>query len=190
MTATQTNNTKIPAGYERAAELAKAVSDTNAELHEWLQLIREEQRKAGRRRLPGLKRRVAAASAARDEMREHIEAHPEEYEKPRTRALHGVKFGLRQLPGRLEIDAESAIPLIRRFFPERYKDLVKTTTRLQAAALKALKPAELARIGGRIVELGDEVVIAIPKSPVDKLAEALMADLDDKSGEAGGGEAA
>ena len=184
MTATETNNTKTPQGYEREAELAKAVADTRAALCERVELIREVQRKAGRRLLPGFKARLAAYAAARDAMREDIEAHPEKYEKPRTRALHGVKFGLRQLPGRLEIDVESAIPLIRKFFPDRYKALVKTTTRLQAAPLKALKPAELARIGGRIVELGDEVVIAIPKSPIDRLVEALLEDLDDESGEA------
>ncbi len=170
---------RVPAGYEHAAALAQAYCDAHESLRERVEEIKERQRKAGQRLLPGLKRRVAIASAARDDLHAYIERHPELFEKPRTRALHGVKLGLRQLPGRLEIDAESAVPLIRKFFPERYKELVKTTTRLQAAPLKALKPAELARIGGRIAELGDEVVIAVPKSAVDRLVEALLADLDE-----------
>ena len=190
MTATQTNNTKIPAGYERSAELAKACSDTHADLCKQVAEIQEIQRKAGSRKLPGLKRKIAAYSAARDAMREDVEAHPELWEKPRTRALHGVKVGMRQLPGKLVIDEAAAPGLIKRFLPDHYKALVKVETKLVKAAVKNLKPAMLERIGGRIAELGDEVVIAVPKSAVDKLVEALLADLDDKSGDAPGGEAA
>ena len=73
--------------------------------------------------------------------------------------------------------------------PERYKALVKVETKLVKGAIKNLPPAMLARIGGQIVDLGDETVIAIPKSAVDRLVEALLADLDDKSGEAPGGAA-
>ncbi|MDE0109932.1 MAG: hypothetical protein OXN96_19170 [Bryobacterales bacterium] len=174
-----TANDKIPKGYEETAALALAVFNTHEDLRERIELIQERQRTAGKRLLPGLKRKIAAHSAARDELREHIEASPDLFEKPRTRALHGVKAGLRQQPGKLEIDAEAAPGLIRKFMPERYKALVKVETKLQAAPLKNLKPAELARIGGRIVDLGDEVVISIPKSPVEKLVEALLEDLDD-----------
>lgn len=178
-----TANDKIPKGYEETARLALAVFKSDEALRKQAESIKEAQRAAARPLLPGLKRKAATASAKRDALREHIKTHPERFEKPRTRALHGVKLGLRQLPGRLEIDAEAAIPLIRRFFPERFKALVKTTTRLQAAPLKALKPAELARIGGEIVELGDEVVISVAKSDVDKLVETLLEDLDDDSKE-------
>ena len=190
MTATETNNTKIPQGYERAAELAKAYFEAHESLRERLDEIRERQIQAGRRLLPGLKQRAAAASAARDELREYIEARPELFERPRTRALHGVKLGRRQLPGRLVIDEAAAPGLIKRFLPDHYKALVKVETKLVKAAIKNLKPAMLERIGGQIAELGDETVIAVPKSAVDKLVEALLADLDDKSGEAGGGGAA
>ena len=179
-----TANDKIPKGYEELAALAKASFDSREAVRKQAELIKERQRAAARPLIPGLKRKIATASADRDALREYVKAHPERFEKPRTRALHGVKVGLRQLPGRLEIDAEAAIPLIRRFFPERYKTLVKTTTRLQAAPLKALKPAELARIGGRIVELGDEVVISVAKSDIDNLVETLLGDFDEEPEEA------
>ena len=186
---TQVKAAKIPAGYERIADLAKADFEAHESLRERVDEIRERQMQAGRRLLPGLKQRAAAASAARDELREYIEARPELFERPRTRALHGVKLGRRQLPGKLVIDEAAAPGLIKRFLPDRYKALVKVETKLVKGAIKNLKPAELARIGGQIVELGDETVIAIPKSAVDKLVEALLADLDDKSGEAPGGAA-
>ena len=171
---------KIPQGYERAAELAKAYFEAHEDLRERVDLIKERQLKAGRRLLPGLKKRIAAASAARDELREHIESSPGLWAKPRTRALHGVKLGRRQLPGQLEIDEAAAPGLIKRFLPQRYKALVKVETKLVKAALKNLPPGMLARIGGSIAERGDETVIAIPKSAVDKLVEALLQDLDDE----------
>ena len=174
---------KVPAGYEEIAELAKAYAQDHEALREQVKRIRDEQRKAGSRLLPGLKKKAATASAARDALVAAIKARPELWGKPRTRELHGVKVGLRQLPGRLEIDAAEAIPLIRKHMPERFKALVQTTSRLRAGAIKALPPAMLRRIGGDIVELGDEVVTAIPKSAVDKLVEALLADLDSGDGE-------
>lgn len=187
----QVKAAKIPAGYERIADLAKAYFEAHESLRERADEIRERQIKAGKRLLPGLKKRIAAASAARDELRAAVDADPRLWERPRTRALHGVKVGKRQLPGALEIDEAAAPEPIRRYMPERYKALVKVETKLVKAAIKNLEPAMLERIGGRIVELGDETVIAIPKSAVDKLVEALLADLDldDKSGEAPGGAA-
>lgn len=173
--------TRIPKGYELAAELAKAYFDAHEDLRGRVELIRERQRAAGRRLLPGLKRRIAVASATRGALRGHVEDHPELWEKPRTRALHGVKVGLRQLPGKLDIDADAAIELIRKCFPSRYRTLVKVERKLQAAAVKALKPAELARIGGRIVDLDDEVVIVIPKDATARLVEALLEDLDEEA---------
>ena len=65
--------------------------------------------------------------------------------------------------------------------PERAKALIKTVEKLQAAPLKNLQPAMLARIGGRIVELGDETVIQIARSDVDQLVEALLAELESEA---------
>lgn len=182
MTETKSVKTpKIPAGYERVADLCKAYFEAHEELRERVDAIAEAKRKAGRRLLPGLKKRIAIASAARDELRACIESDRGLWDKPRTRALHGVKAGLRQLPGQLEIDEETAIPLIRKHMPDRAKTLIKVTEKLQAGPVKNLQPAMLARIGGSIVELGDETVIKIAKSEVDKLVEALLAELETES---------
>ena len=181
----QVKAAKIPAGYERAAELAKAYFEAHSDLRDRVDAIAEAKRKAGCRLLPGLKRRIATASATRDELSAWIDEHADLFRKPRTRALHGVKLGLRQLPGRLEIDEETAIELIRERMPDRAKTLIKVTEKLQAGPVKNLQPAMLARIGGRIVEPGDETVIRIAKSDVDKLVEALLAELDESESEPG-----
>ena len=170
---------KIPAGYEEIAALAAAYFAAHERLRERVETIKARQRAAGRRLLPGLKRMVAEASAARDALRACIEAEPGLWDKPRTRALHGVKLGLRALPGKIAIDAAAAIPLIRRRLPREAATLIRTVETLNLAAVKTLTPAQLSRIGGSIAEQGDEVVITVPKSAVDKLVEALLDDLDD-----------
>ena len=176
---------KIPKGYEEAAALAAEYFAAHERLRERVELVKARQRAAGRLLLPGLKRLVAEASAARDALRACIEADPQLWDKPRTRALHGVKLGLRALPGRLAIDAAAAIPLIRKHLPGQSKTLVKVSETLNLNALKALTPAQLARIGGSISDQADEVVITVPKSAVDKLVEALLDDLDEPGSGAG-----
>lgn len=182
---TEPKTDRIPKGYEEAAALAAAYFAAHERLRERVEEIKERQRAAGRRLLPGLKRMVAEASAARDALRQHIASRPGAWDKPRTRGLHGVKLGMRTLPGRLSIDAAAAIPLIRQHLPGQSKTLIKVTETLNANAVKALKAAQLARIGGAIEEQGDEVVISIPRSAVDKLVEALLDDLDEPEPEGG-----
>ena len=165
---------KIPQGYGRAAELAARYFEAREVLRERADRIRDIKSKAGSRLKNGLLRRVAACSAAMDALRQEIEEHPELWARPRTRALHGVKVGRRSLPGRLEIDDDAAIPLVRELLPAKAKALVRTRETLVKEAVKGLPRAELAAIGGRIADLGDETVICIPRDAVDKLVEALL----------------
>ena len=170
---------RIPEGYERAAELAASYFEARRALAERADRIREIKRKAGSRLMPGLRRRIEAAKAARIELAAEIEASPDLWEKPRTRRLHGVKVGRRSLPGRLVIDEPTAVLAIRQLLPGRERDLVAVRMSLVKAAVKKLDGAELAAIGGRIEDLGDETVIAIPKDDVDAIVGALLGDLDE-----------
>ena len=172
---------RIPAGYEAIADLAKRYFEAREALAGRVDRIREIKRKAGSRLMPGLRTRIDAAQAARIELAEAIEADPDLWTKPRTRNLHGVKVGRRTLPGRLEIDEPTAVLAIRELLPGREKDLVAVKTCLVKAAVKKLDGAELAAIGGRIVDLGDETVVAIPKDAVDTLVEALLEDLEEEA---------
>ena len=171
---------KIPAGYERIADLAKRYNAARDALGGRVKRIRDAQRKAGNRLKPGLRARIAEARAARIELAEAIEADPALWARPRTRNLHGVKVGRRTLPGRLDIDEPTAVLRIRELMPERERDLIAVRTALVKQAVKGLTGEQLAAIGGRIANLGDETVIAIPKDRLDALVDALMEDLEEE----------
>lgn len=171
---------RIPKGYERVAESAARYLKAREALSERADRIREVKRKAGSRLMPGLRTRIEAVKAARIELAEAIEADLDAWKKPRTRKLHGVRVGRRTLPGRLEIDEPTAVLAIRELMPHREKDLVAVKTSLVKAAIKKLDGADLAAIGGRVVDLGDETVIAIPKDDVDAIVDALLGDLEEE----------
>lgn len=174
---TEEQQVKIPEGYERIAALAKAYGEARKALSERVERIREAQRKAGSRLKPGLLTRIAAAKAARLELEREIESDPGLWKRPRARVLHGVKVGRRTLPGRLEIDEPTAILAIRELLPAREAELVRVKTSLDKTAVKKLDGAELAAIGGRIAELGDETVVTIAKDSLDSLVDALLEQL-------------
>lgn len=170
----------IPKGYERAAEMAARYFEAREALQKHAERIRDVKRKAGSRLLPGLRRRAEAAKAARMDLVGAIAEDPSLWARPRTRNLHGVKVGLRTLPGRLDIDEPTAVLRIRELMPERERDLVAVRTSLVKQAVKRLSGEQLAAIGGRIADLGEEIVVAIPKDAVDKLVEALLEDLEEE----------
>lgn len=174
---TEEKQVKIPEGYERVAELAKAYRESRRVLGERVDRIREAQRKAGSRLKPGLLARIAAAKAARIELEAAIESDLDLWKKPRTRTLHGVKVGRRTLPGTLEIDEPTAVLAIEALMPERAKDLVQVKTSLVKKAVKNLDGGDLAAIGGRITSLGDETVVNVAKDDIDSLVDALLGQL-------------
>ena len=159
--------------------LCRKLSSARERLSEVTEAVRNEQRQAVRRRLRGLKARVAEVSAARDELEAAVSASPELFEKPRTRAMEGVKVGYRKMPGRIECNPERTIERIRKIFPNREQELVKTTRSLKKPALRALTSRELRAIGVSIISVDDEVVIAVAGDDLDKLVSALMADGED-----------
>ena len=161
------------------ATLARAYADTREALETVAEEIEHERRHAVRRRMRALKARVAEASAAKEALRVAIEAAPELFAKPRTRALEGVKVGYRKMPGRFEIADEGlAIRRVRVRLAEREDEFIRVKESIDRAALKRLTVRELAQIGVSLIEPDDEVVIATAPSDLDKLVDALLADDD------------
>ena len=149
-------------------------------VHERAKRIRDVRRKASSRYLAGLNSAAAETSALKDELREAIMSSPHLFERPRTRALEGVKVSFRKLPGALEIHDEArTIARIRARLPQREADLVTVRTTLNKAALKKLGAKDLAAIGYSIADVDDEVVIRTAKSDVDALVDALLAEYEE-----------
>ncbi len=162
---------------ERIGNLCRDYADAREALEETAEAIRDEQRAAVRRRLRGLKARVAAASAARDALRQALAVAPHLFERPRTRAIEGIKVGYRKMPGRIEYaDEAKVIARIRARWPAREAELVRVKESLDRGALKRLDGRELATIGASIIEVDDEIVIAAAADDLDKLVDTLLED--------------
>ena len=165
---------KIPKGFALLWRYCRDYYDARDRVSERVEEIRQRRIKYTRRLMPGLHARLAELDEAKDRIREYLEANPQQFVRPRTRALAGCRVGYRKRPGQIEIDPERAIKRIRELMPQREKDLVRTKETLVKPALRNLSAAELAALGGRMVEVDDEVVIAVPKDTLAKLVDALL----------------
>lgn len=170
-------------------ELARAYRDARQELTDEIDDLQEVIDREKRRRMVRIRALVQAAGEERDRLKAAIEAAPGCFEKPRTQTFHGVKVGYQKAKGELVLDDEAqVVKRIRRHFPDRFDDLVKTTEKPLKAALAKLAAAELKKLGGELRETGDEVVIKPADGEVDKMVDALLADADRQ--DTGEGEAA
>lgn len=134
-----------------------------------------------RQRLPGIKTALARAAEAEGKLRQVIEAAPELFERPRTLILHGVKVGYRKASGKLVWDdPDQVVALIRKHYPDQADVLIVIRETPSKSALAQLTVADLKRVGVRVIETGDEVVIAPTDSEVDKLVDALLESCRDE----------
>lgn len=166
--------------------LAEGYAQRRHALADLLNQIDAEQRAIITRRLRDVRLALADAAAAEDALRNAIEAAPELFEKPRTRVLHGVKVGYQKGKGKVEIpDEAKTIRYIREKLPTDQAELmIRVTEKVERRAVMDLTAADLKRLGIRIIESGDQIVIKPVDSQVDKLIKALLADIPDEPGEA------
>ena len=164
---------------EQIAALCRDYATARARLGEKAERIRAARRRAAKSHMPVLRERVAEALVAKERLRVALEESPELFRAPRTRAFEGVKVGYRKQPGRLECDEARTIDLIRRRLPERQDDLIRISARLVRAALKNLDSHLLARVGARVVEVDDQIVLEAAPDELDDLINALLADEED-----------
>ena len=158
--------------------LVRSYADDRDALAEVVDAVRDVQRRAVRERIRTIRTRVAATSTSRDRLRDAIDGARGLFDKPRTQSLHGVKFGLRKMPGRIEGDMAEAIRRIDRRMPDREPELVQTRRSLDKRAVLRLSARELASIGLSLVHDDDQIVIAAASNDLDKLVDAMLADDD------------
>ncbi len=166
--------------------LAEQYAKQRHALADLVNQINEEQRAIILRQLRSLRLAMAETAAAEDALRNAIEAEPQLFEKPRTRVLHGVKVGYQKGKGKVEIDDEAkTIRYIREKLPTDQAELmIRVTEKVERRAVMDLTASDLKRLGIRIVESGDQVVIKPVDSQVDRLIKALLADLPNEGEEA------
>ena len=133
--------------------------------------------------LPGIKRAAGRAAEAKGKLKAAIEASPALFEKPRTRLFHGVKVGIGKKKGRVEWDDEAkVVSRIEKLLPEDQAELlIRTDKSVHKPGVYDLTAADLKRLGITIVGDGDEVVVKVAGSEIEKMVDALFKDEADKA---------
>lgn len=133
--------------------------------------------KVKRRYLRGIKSAAEAAAARKQALFDYVRDHLDEFERPKTRTLHGVKVGL--VKGRKKLVCENkefTIAAIKQRHPGLVGVLLKTTTRLLISGLKKLDAEQLVALGVVILDPGDRVVVRHVDGEVEKLVDTYLAD--------------
>lgn len=139
--------------------------------------------------LPKLRRAVAAAAEQHDALKALIEDSPELFVKPKTLTLHGLRIGYIKGKGGIVWDnADAVVAAIQKQLPEQSEALIRWTGKPLKEAINQLDVATLKKIGCRVVDTGEQIIIKPVDSAVDKLVDALLREATDSgaSAERGG----
>lgn len=157
---------------------ARIFSDAHEQLGGTVSELERQIEDLKRQALPVIKRAVRRATEARDRLHSMVEANPDLFEKPRTQVIAGIRVGINKRRGRIEYDDEAAvIERIRRLLTaEEAEVLIRVSEAVNKQAVYDLMASDLKRLGIRITDDEDQVVIKPTDSDVDKLVNRLMAE--------------
>ena len=163
----------------------KLYADARALLAGRVRELNDQVEAAKRERLPGIKRALNAAALLEMELREQIKESADQFVKPRSVVLHGVKVGYQKAPGAISwTNLDRVVALIREHFPRKFDVLVKATYKPVKKALAQLSAEDLKRIAVTVSADSDEVLIKDTASDVDKLVDALLKEAVEEEVEA------
>lgn len=167
---------------------AKRYADHRANLASQVGDLNDALAAIKRKHLPAIKRTLARVAEEQDALKALIDDAPQLFVKPRTRVLHGVKLGFAKGKGSIQFDdAERVCALIVKHLPDQADVLFTVRRKPVVAAIAQLAAADIKRIGCRVIDSGDQVVIKPVDSDVDKLVDALLdkaTEADDEDAEA------
>jgi hypothetical protein len=154
---------------------ARKYADARRDLGERLHALDEDVAAAKKRHLKAVRSLAEAAAEEKGRLSDLVAGAPELFDKPRTRLLHGVKFGFVKARGKLEwADPAQVIRLIRKFIPDQAEALIKVSETPLKTAIARLDGATLKKLGVSVIETGDVVVVETTDSEIDKLVDALL----------------
>jgi len=163
--------------------LTKKWADAQDSLVDTVQGLEDAVESIKRQYLPGLKRQVAIAAAAKAELRAAIEDGRSLFARPKTLVIHGVKVGYEK--GKDEVlveDEDLTVSLIEKHFPEQKDLYIKTKKTVKKRAVKDLSELELKSIAVAVTDPGDVVVIKSMDSQIKKYVDKLLKERDEDLG--------
>jgi phage host-nuclease inhibitor protein Gam len=186
-TAAKKKKGALSPGLAEIEELTQCFADHRRVLVDRVHSLEAELQKIRRRYLAPLRKDVAAVNDARAVLHQAIDERKAEFEKPKTRTFHGIKVGFRKLVGSIKWDdVDQVVKLIEKNYADDQSKLdllLKTEKRPVKATLEQLPAVELKRLGVSVEEDSDEVVIKPTDNDVDKLVDALLAEVSEDSDE-------
>lgn len=149
-----------------------------------LMALKDEQRAVNRKYMPRIKKLIEAGNEHRADLAAAIEASPELFVKPRSVIFHGIKCGFMKSKGRIEWDDEAAvIARIRKLLPEAQAELlIRVKEAVHKSAVYDLTAADLKRLGIRVEDDGDAVLIKEVAGDLEKLLDAFLKESQADSG--------
>jgi hypothetical protein len=158
-------------------KLAERYAHYHAALSALKNAFEDELRLLKKQKYPGIQRAAGRLTEAAAELRNAIAANRELFDRPRTRVMHGVKFGLQKGKGRLSWEDEDAvIRKIKQWYDDPNGVLIKTEDRLLRQGLEKLPADELKKLGITVSDAGDQVVLKSADSEIDKWLAAFLED--------------
>lgn len=133
---------------------------------------------AKRSKLGAIKRAVARAAENKQLLFNLIEANPELFAKPKSKVLHGIKVGYAKQPGAIEIANEAdTIKRLKAMFADDQDALgllIKTTEKPSKDGLSSLPAEKLKKLGVKVTDDTNKIVIKPVDSEVDKIVDELL----------------
>ncbi len=158
----------------RIENRAHVYNELRGELADLIGELNDEIDALTRERMPVIKKLATRVAAQHTDLEAAITAAPHLFQKPRTITLHGIKCGFRKNEGRIEFDdPDLVVKKIYQNFdaPEPYLRIV---TQPNKEALATLPGADLKRLGCRIVDTTDVVVIKPADSDIEKKINTFL----------------
>jgi len=161
-------------------ELTAQYSEARGKLAELVGVLQAEIEDAKRRRIAAIKRAVAVTADKHAALHAAVDGSRELFGKPRTRTFHGVKVGLQKQRGQVVIDDEErTIARARAQLPaDQVELLVRVRESVHKPAVYDLVASDLKRLGIKIEDDVDAVIIKPTDGEVEKLVNALLKDAE------------
>ncbi len=160
---------------EDIQELTRVYADACDRLNTHMNALEEEIKKLQRRRLSVIKRALSSAQEARGLLQSALDDHPALFATPRTHVFHGVKVGYQKGKGKLIVSNEGkTVELIKKKLEDQAELLIQITEKPVKKALQNLPASDLKKIGARIDETGDSVVIKHTVSDLEKMITTFL----------------
>jgi len=155
---------------------ARVYSDARDRLRELCAALEDGIKALQRDRLPGIRRALNRAAEAQAALEALVGEAPDLFVKPKTVILHGVRVGYMKGRGGIEWDdADAVVSAILEKLPEaQHETLIRWTGKPVKEALNSLDVATLKRIGCRIVDTGEAVIVKPVDSALERMVDALL----------------